>query len=476
MSVEIPAIAEAVTTAPPSAQRSETPLLLGRLKRTPSGRASLTGHTGDVRSVPDEWYGVIRLMDGFHSIDDIAAESGTDPRLVRKIFDEVRGEKRVGTVEEWNACHWCEPCGVYLSRQRTCAACGAHTRQVPLTPPCDPWVLFEEEHAFVRDLLLEHAGLAIDDRRLLLGNNGVRDNKFFWQIVYAGQVVLHISFAESDPASWKVQVAPDAGALDWSRPTEDLLTEMRRMADANRQTLRNLEADAVAFIDEVTMYYPTDPTLYFSGGKESVVMLRLLEKANRKSNVIFVGTGVDFPEDAQFMLEELKPVLDNHPLFHFEINLAPPEKFLNVFREQKTLDARSAWCRKYIKAPLKGEITKRLYGDDHFVAFEGSRWYENDFRRSHPKVNFADGYDRQIWVHPIAEWTGLDVWSYIFLEGLKINPMYFHGFQRTTCWLCPIVNPFHLDRSRKRYPELWETIRGLELKGFDGGDNLNTPF
>jgi 3'-phosphoadenosine 5'-phosphosulfate sulfotransferase (PAPS reductase)/FAD synthetase len=147
-----------------------------------------------------------------------------------------------------------------------------------------------------------------------------------------------------------------------------------------------------------------------------------------------------------------------------------------VFREQGTLDARSAWCRKYIKAPLKAEITTRLYGDQHFVAFEGSRWYENDFRRSHPRVNFAEGYERQVWVHPIAEWTGLDVWSYIFLEDLAINPMYFHGFQRTTCWLCPIVNPFHLDRSRKRYPELWKTIGGLELKGFDGGDNLNTPF
>jgi len=61
------------------------------------------------------------------------------------------------------------------------------------------------------------------------------------------------------------------------------------------------------------------------------------------------------------MLEEMKPALDSHPLFHLEINVAPPQKFLEIFREQGTLDARSAWCRKYIKAPLKGEVTRRLY-------------------------------------------------------------------------------------------------------------------
>jgi 3'-phosphoadenosine 5'-phosphosulfate sulfotransferase (PAPS reductase)/FAD synthetase len=473
-----------ITTTTPAAQemrrapvaRADAPLLLGRLKKSAAGRGLLLGHAGDVRSVPDEWYEVIRRMDGFHSFADIAADTGGDELFVRRVFSEIRGEKRVGLLRDWNCSYWCDACGLYLSRQPTCAECGEATTPLPLLPPCDPWILFDEEHAFVRDLLRNHTGLDVDDRRLLLGNNGVRDNRFFWQIVYAGHVVLHIAFTEFDPASWQVEVADGVHRLDWTRPTDDRQEEMRRIARANRATLRALEADAVAFVDEVSTYYPADPVLYFSGGKESVVMLRLLEKAARRSNVIFVGTGVDFPEDAQFMLEELKPALDNNPLFHFEMNLAPPERFLSVFREQGTLDARSAWCRKYIKAPLKGEITARLYGDQHFVAFEGSRWYENDFRRSHPRINFAEGYDRQVWAHPLAEWTGLDVWSYIFLEDLKINPMYFQGFQRTTCWLCPIVNPFHLDQSRKRYPELWKTIRGLELKGFDGGDNLNTPF
>jgi 3'-phosphoadenosine 5'-phosphosulfate sulfotransferase (PAPS reductase)/FAD synthetase len=434
------------------------------------------GHMGDVHHLPAEWYEPVRLMDGFHSFDDISDATGQPVADIESMFERMKGEKRIGLLEEWNVCFWCTRCRLYLNRQPICAACGHQTRQVALRPPCDPWILFDEEYAYVAQLLRDRVGLEIDDRRLLLGNNGVRENRFFWEIVYEGRVVLHVSFPEFDPHSWEVEIADACAEVEWSRPADDRNTQIHRMAAANRKTLDALEVDASAFIEEVTGYYPTDPVLYFSGGKESMVMLRLLEKAGQKANVIFVGTGVDFPEDADFLLNELKPALDANPLFHFEMNLAPAQRFLGVFREQGTLDARAAWCRKYIKAPLKSELTSRLYGDSHFVAFEGSRWYENDFRRSHPRVNFAQGYDKQIWVHPLAEWTGLDVWLYIFSEGLRINPMYFRGFQRTTCWLCPIVNPFHLHMSKTQYPELWKTIEGLRLQGFDNADNLNTPF
>jgi hypothetical protein len=54
--------------------------------------------------------------------------------------------------------------------------------------------------------------------------------------------------------------------------------------------------------------------------------------------------------------------------------------------------------------------------------------------------------------------------------------MYRRGYQRTTCWLCPIVNPFHLATSKEQYPALWKQLDGLKLIGFDDGDNLNTPF
>jgi 3'-phosphoadenosine 5'-phosphosulfate sulfotransferase (PAPS reductase)/FAD synthetase len=416
-------------------------------------------------------------MDGFHTFDEISAETGTSPAGVLELFESLRGEKLLGTLEEWNQCFWCTSCRVYLSHARECPECGSSTWQVPWLPPCDPWILYAEEHEFVARALQDHAGIVVDPDRLLLATNGVQHNCFFWQVACDGEIVLRVDFRGTDPASWQFTVTNAASRVNWQRKSSGRHAEIERTVAANRAALQFLEEEAIAFLDEVSEYYPTDPLLYFSGGKESVVMLRLLEKAGLKANLAFVGTGLDFPEDAQFLLEELKPLIDRNPLFRLETNMASPELFLDAFQTQgRRLEARSAWCRERIKVPLKRAITEKFYGDQHFIALEGSRWYENDFRRSHPRVNFARGYERQIWVHPIAPWTGLDVWLYIHSEHLKINPMYQKGYQRTTCWMCPIVNPFHINLSKRQYPELWKSMEGIELIGFDHGDNLNTPF
>lgn len=454
-----------------------TPLLLGRLKKSSTGRCSLLGHAGDVRAVPADCYEPLQRMDGFRSFAEIAAETGRDESEVRAIFEAFRGDKRLATLEEWNVCGWCADCRTYLTRAKSCPACGGSVSAVPWLPPCDPWILLGPEYDFVAEALRAEAGIEIDADRLLLGNNGIRNNRFFWQIVYEGREVLRVDFAGVERSSWKVAVREAAQEVDWGAPSAGREAEARRMAAINRESLDRLEADSLAFLEETTGYYDTLPLLYFSGGKESMVMLRLLEKLGRKANLAFVGTGLDFPEDARFLLEELKPEIDRNPLFDFKVNVASEDLFLDAFAlEGDRLDARSAWCRERVKVPLKRELTKQFYGDRHFIALEGSRWYENDFRRSHPALNFARGYERQIWVHPIAPWSGLDVWFYIYAENLKINPMYAKGYQRTTCWMCPIVNPFHIQLSKAQYPELWTKMEGKELIGLDHVDPRSTPF
>src|SRR5262249_41516959 len=162
-----------------------------------------------------------------------------------------RGEKRLGLLEDWNQCFWCSQCLLYLSRLHQCPVCGHATRQVAMAPPCDPWIFFEEEYAFVAGLLREHAGVVIDDQRLLLGNNGVRNNKFFWQVVYDGQVVLHIIFAGIEQDFWQVRIQDAAFQVDWGRPSEGRGAAIARHVAANRSTLESLEKDTIAFIDEV---------------------------------------------------------------------------------------------------------------------------------------------------------------------------------------------------------------------------------
>jgi 3'-phosphoadenosine 5'-phosphosulfate sulfotransferase (PAPS reductase)/FAD synthetase len=131
------------------------------------------------------------------------------------------------------------------------------------------------------------------------------------------------------------------------------------------------------------------------------------------------------------------------------------------------------WCRSKLKYPIRNAAVEKLYPHGVSVACEGSRWYENDFRRSHPRVNVITnitGYRdaRQIWAHALADWNGFDIWSYIHSHDLPVNPLYELGYQRTTCWSCPLVNPFHLMQSRRQHPELWNLVADVDIQGFEG--------
>jgi 3'-phosphoadenosine 5'-phosphosulfate sulfotransferase (PAPS reductase)/FAD synthetase len=453
----------------------DRPILLGRLSNS-GNRHRLVGHLGDVHALSPEEYRVLQLMDGHNSLDAIGERGSIEVRSVREIFCKFWGEKRLTTLRAWCQLRWCGSCRVYLNSSMQCVQCGGDLEPVILSPPCDPWVLFPAERQFVCERLTS-LGVTIPNTVILLGNNGLHNGVFFWEIILNGRKIARISFNGRDESTWfaELLVAPDE--IDFAdEEGGDSKAALLKYSIANCSRLACLEADAIAFLEEISSIYDVPLLLYFSGGKESIVLLKLLERARIKANLAFVATGADVPEDANFMIEVLKPWLERHPLFNLEVNFGTEDVFLRTLTEHGKLTAAAPWCRKNIKAPLKEAITQKLYGSNSFVAIEGSRWYENDFRRSHPRLNWISDYKNQIWAHPIASWTGLDVWTYITANRLPLNPLYEMGFQRTTCWLCPIVNPFHFELSKKRYPSLWQRVDERSLVGFEKRDNFGVPF
>jgi 3'-phosphoadenosine 5'-phosphosulfate sulfotransferase (PAPS reductase)/FAD synthetase len=428
---------------------------------------------GDVEVVTELEYQVLKSMDGFSSFSDLARTISVSLPSVLAIFRKFEGRKRLTTLDRWSRLYWCGRCRVYLSTAR-CEQCAAQAIPVVLLPPCDPWFLRGAEHQLVSDLYARSSGKQIPKDALLVGNNGMRNGEFFWQVFHAGKSLGRIDFAGRSPSTWNANWTDEIGN-DWTHLTS-VAGALESTVVAQDKHLDRLEQNACAFLRETCRLFGCKPLLYFSGGKESVVMLRLLEKAAIAANLVFVGTGVDVPEDVEFFNRVLRPYIAARPQFHLETSIAEETLFLRALQEEGGLDARSPWCRKRIKAPLKAAITSKLYGERPFVALEGSRWYENDFRRSHSSVNWINDYSDQLWLHPIAAWNGLDIWSYITREQLPQNPLYELGFQRTTCWLCPLVNPAHMNISMNRYPELWARVDASSLRGFDRFDNFGVPF
>jgi len=291
-----------------------------------------------------------------------------------------------------------------------------------------------------------------------MANNGFNHGHFFWEVIVEGQVVMIIRFDGASPENWSAECSPSLSALSWDHSAVGSLDmRVQEVFRANMPHVEELVDDSLVLIEEMTCRWPSLPLVYFSGGKESMAMYQLFRDLDREANFVFAGTGLDFPEDIEFML-----ALQRNEAFwigqHLHVMAGQEEHAARGFLEYGPITLTNTWCREILKYPNRDAIVTQLYPENSFVAFEGSRWYENDFRRSHPRVMLADitGYSRpHMWAFPLAPWTSLDIWTYVLANKLPVNPLYHLGFQRTTCWVCPLVNPYHVFQSRQLHPELW---------------------
>lgn len=451
----------------------EKPILLGRVNKI-NNIYTLMGHMGDALRIDATEYKILKLMDGFRTIPEIAKLADSSTEYVEKIFLAYRGEKRVSVLSDWNGIGWCKKCHVHVSGE-ICEICGRQIKKIVFSPPCDPFIGFEEEQKFILNILKEKFDVILPKDAFFLINNGVQNNIFFWEIEYAGSIILRIDFRGLQSSSWEYTLMEQVEKIIAKKECTLNQESIKKSIEASINSLNKLENNSIAIIAESSVFFKTKPLLYFSAGKESMVIYSLIKKTNIPVNILTVVTGVEFPDDIAF-IQKMKGEIEKDSLFEYYYYQEDGEKVINTLNKQKKLSAEEPWCRVNFKRKLKSKGTKEIYKGEDFVAYEGSRWYENDFRRRHPKVNFISDYFHQVWVHPLAEWNSFDLWLYIFKQGLPINPVYFKGFQRTTCWLCPIVTPFHFNNSKKYYPELWNRIGECKLEAFGDDTTHDLAF
>jgi sulfate adenylyltransferase subunit 2 len=191
--------------------------------------------------------------------------------------------------------------------------------------------------------------------------------------------------------------------------------------------LQYLETEAIHIIREVAAEFDR-PALLFSGGKDSVCLLRLAEKAFRPSDIpmplLNVDTGHHFPE-------------------------------LNEFRDRRAKELGAKLIvRKVEDAITKGrnrlQIPTLLAAIEEFqfdCAIGGARRDEEKARAKERFFSFRDNFGQwdpknqrpEIWnlynsrvnpgehmrVFPLSNWTEMDVWEYIKREKLEVPTIYF---------------------------------------------------
>jgi sulfate adenylyltransferase subunit 2 len=206
----------------------------------------------------------------------------------------------------------------------------------------------------------------------------------------------------------------------------------------NLNVLRQLESESIEILRETAASFKK-PVLLYSIGKDSTVILHLARKAFYPGKVPFPLLHVDstwnFREMISFRDETVKRY-DLDLIVHY--NKEGAENGVTPFR-----DGISEYIRVMNTLPLKEALD--TYGFD--VAIGGSRRDEERSRakerifsvrqpghRWDPRQQRAELWrtyntrlatDQTMRSFPISDWTELDIWSYIKLENIPINPLYF---------------------------------------------------
>jgi phosphoadenosine phosphosulfate reductase len=233
-----------------------------------------------------------------------------------------------------------------------------------------------------------------------------------------------------------------------------------KVVSVHRQYLEEKKEEAVSFIRSIYEKYKLPVVISFSGGKDSLVTLHLVLEAlgNEKVTVLFNNTGIEFPETVEYV----KKTADFMGLNLIIANAG--EAFWRGFSVMGPPARDFRWCCKVTKFAPTARVLKQIFPDGA-LSFVGQRKFESVLRARSPRVWQNAWLPGIIAASPIHEWTALDVWLYIFMERLPLNPLYYYGLDRLGCWLCPAseMGEFELAKSvRRDLYERWEK----ELESF----------
>lgn len=225
---------------------------------------------------------------------------------------------------------------------------------------------------------------------------------------------------------------------------------MLEVVKFNEAALREKEEEAIRFIRSLKEKYNLPVFVSLSGGKDSLVTLHLAIKALGQENVtaIFNNTGLEFDETVEFARKVAE---------HYGVDFIEADAGDNFWRGLEIMGPPARdyrWCCKVTKFSVLARTLKSAFPGGA-ISLVGQRKYESSARAMSPRIWRNEWLPSIIAASPIQDWTALDIWLYIFLEKLPVNKLYYVGFDRLGCWLCPATELGEIEIAKKAKPELY---------------------
>lgn len=207
-------------------------------------------------------------------------------------------------------------------------------------------------------------------------------------------------------------------------------------SDYRLSQLDQLEAESIHIFREVAAEFEK-PVLMFSGGKDSIVMLRLAEKAFYPAKIPFsilqVDTGLDFPE-----------VMETRDRWVARLGVNLVVASIDDAIKNGIIPDAAKISRNRLQIPT---LLNAIEENGFTAAFGGGRRDEEKARAKERVYSHRDEFGQwdpknqrpELWslyngrlhegehmrIFPISNWTELDVWDYIGREGIEIPNIYY---------------------------------------------------
>ncbi len=216
------------------------------------------------------------------------------------------------------------------------------------------------------------------------------------------------------------------------------ISALQTVANINQRHLDYLESEAIHIMREVAAEC-TRPALLFSGGKDSVVLLRLAEKAFRPGPfpfpLVHIDTGHNFAEVIEFRDQRVAQLGERLIVGSVEESI---KKGTVRLRNPATDSRNAAQAVTLLETIAEHQFDACIGGarrdEEKARAKERIFSFRDEFGQWDPKAQRPELWDlyntrvhpsENMRVFPISNWTELDVWQYIAREQLALPSIYF---------------------------------------------------